>query len=126
MATPQDPATAATIAVIRAFDEAIRRRDIEAVMALSTEDVVWENTTPPDGERYEGQDATRRGLEEFFRSSPEAVFEMEELVALGERAFFTWVYRWVDAAGKPGHVRGVDTVRVRNGKIAETCAYVKG
>jgi len=126
MATPQDPATAATIAAIRAFDEAIRRRDIEAVMALSTEDVVWETTAPPDGERYEGKEATRRGLEEFFRASPEAVFEMEELVALGERAFFTWVYRWVDGAGKPGHVRGVDTVRVRDGKIAETCAYVKG
>ena len=126
MATPQDPATAATIAAIRAFDAAIRRRDIEAMMALSTEDVVWETTAPPDGERYEGQEATRRGMEEFFRASPEAVFEMEELVALGERAFFTWVYRWVDGAGKPGHVRGVDTVRVRDGKIAETCAYVKG
>ena len=124
--TQQDPRTAATVAVIRAFDEAIRRRDIEAIMALSTEDVVWETTTPPDGERYEGKEAVRRGLEEFFRSSPEAVFEIEELVALGERAFFTWVYRWEDAEGKPGHVRGVDTVRVRDGKIAETCAYVKG
>jgi ketosteroid isomerase-like protein len=126
MTTPQDPATAATIAAIRAFDEAVRRRDIETIMALSTEDVVRATTPPPDGDRYEGKEATRRGLEEFFRSSPEAVFEMEELVALGERAFFTWVYRWVDGAGKPGHVRGVDTVRVRDGKIAETCAYVKG
>ena len=122
----QDPRTAATIEAIRAFDEAVRRRDIEAIMALSTEDVVWETTTPPDGERYEGKEAARRGLEEFFRSSPEAVFEIEELVAMGERAFFTWVYRWVDGEGKAGHVRGVDTVRVRDGKIAETCAYVKG
>ena len=78
MTTPQDPATAATIAAIRAFDAAIRRRDIEAMMALSTEDVVWETTTPPDGERYEGQEAARRGIEEFFRSSPEAVFEGDE------------------------------------------------
>src|SRR5215210_2714874 len=126
MTTPQDPATAATIAAIRAFDAAIRRRDIEAMMALSTEDVVWETTTPPDGERYEGQEAARRGIEEFFRSSPGAAFEIEEVVAMGERAFFTLVYRWVYGEGKPGHVRGVDTVRVRDGKIAETCAYVKG
>ena len=89
----QDRLSADTVAVIRAFDEALRRRDLEALMALSTEDVVWETTTPPDGERYEGKEAARRGLEEFFRSSPEAVFEIEELVALGERAFFTWVYR---------------------------------
>ena len=122
----QDPRTAATLAAIRAFDEAIKRRDVEAMLAASTEDVVWETTTPPDGERYEGQAAVRRGIEEFFRSSPEATFEIEELVALGERAFFTWAYRWVDGEGKPGHVRGVDTVRVRDGKIAETCAYVKG
>jgi ketosteroid isomerase-like protein len=124
--TPQDPRTAATIAAIRAFDEATRRRDIDAIMAMSTDDVVWETTTPPDGERYEGTEAVRRGMEEFFRASPEAVFEIEDVVALGERAFFTWVYRWVDGDGKPGHVRGVDTVRVRDGKIAETCAYVKG
>ena len=122
----QDRLSADTVAVIRAFDEALRRRDLEALMALSTEDVVWETTTPPDGERYEGKEAARRGLEEFFHSSPEAVFEIEELVAMGERAFFTWVYRWVDGEGKPGHVRGVDVVRVRDGKIAETCAYVKG
>jgi hypothetical protein len=36
------------------------------------------------------------------------------------------VYRWTDQDGKPGHVRGVDIVRVRDGKVAEMCAYVKG
>jgi ketosteroid isomerase-like protein len=122
----QDPRTAATIAAIRRMDEAIRRRDVEAMLEASTTDVVWETTTPPDGERFEGREAVRSGLAGFFNSSPEAVFEIEELVAMGERAFFTWVYRWVDDEGKAGHVRGVDTVRVRDGKIAETCAYVKG
>jgi len=32
----------------------------------------------------------------------------------------------VDADGKPGHVRGVDVFRVREGKVAEKLAYVKG
>jgi hypothetical protein len=38
-----------------------------------------------------------------------------------------WRYRWApDAPGQPGHVRGVDVYRVRDGKIAEELAYVKG
>ena len=37
-----------------------------------------------------------------------------------------WIYRWVDGDGKPGHVRGVDVFRVRDGKVAEKLSYVKG
>jgi hypothetical protein len=37
-----------------------------------------------------------------------------------------WLYRWVDADGKDGHIRGVDVFRVRDGKVAEKLAYVKG
>src|SRR2546423_1536012 len=122
----QDPRTAATIELIRRLDETFASRDIDATMALATEDVVWETTSPPDGQRYVGQDAVRRGLKEFYRSSPHAVFETEEVVALGDQAFFTWVYRWTDQDGKQGHVRGVDLVRVRDGKITEMLAYVKG
>jgi ketosteroid isomerase-like protein len=122
----QDPRTAATIELIRRLDETFKRRDVEATMALATEDVIWETTAPPDGERHAGQDAVRRAMAAFYRSSPDAAFEIEEVVALGDRAFFTWVYRWTDAEGRPGHVRGVDLVRVRDGKVAEMLAYVKG
>jgi ketosteroid isomerase-like protein len=122
----QDPRTAATIELIRRLDETFVRRDVGAIMALTTEDVVWETTAPPDGQRYQGQAAVRSALEEFYRSSPQAVFTMEEVVVLGERAFFTWVYRWTGQDGKQGHVRGVELVRVRDGKIAEMLSYVKG
>ncbi len=124
--TEQDPRTAATIDLIRRLDETFVSRDLDATMALTTEDVVWETTTPPDGQRYQGRAAVRSAIEEFYRSSPQAVFETEEVVALGDRAFFTWVYRWTDQAGQQGHVRGVDLVRIRDGKIAEMLAYVKG
>jgi ketosteroid isomerase-like protein len=122
----QDQGTAATIEAIRCLDDAFARRDLEAAMALVTDDVVWETTSPPDGERHTGQTAVRRALEEFFRASPNATFETEEVVALGDRAYFTWRYSWTDQDGKQGHVRGVDLVRVRDGKVAEMLAYVKG
>jgi len=124
--TQLDQRTAETIELIRRLDETFASHDLDATMALATDDVIWETTTPPDGERYQGRAAVRSGLEQFYRSSPHAAFEIEGVVALGDRAFFTWVYRWTDQDGKNGHVRGVDLVRVRDGKVAEMLAYVKG
>ena len=122
----QDAHTEATLDAIGRLSEALDRRDINAVMSCLTEDVVWETTGPPDGERYEGQGAVRAAGEAFFRESPRAVFETEELDALDDRAVQRWIYRWVDAEGNSGHVRGVDVFRVREGKVAEMLSYVKG
>ena len=124
--TQHDPRTAATIEAIRAFDRDTSRRDVDAMLATATDDVVWETTTPPDGERYQGQEAVRAALEGLFSSTNDATFEIEEVVAMGDRAYFTWTYRWKGPDGTPGHVRGVDLARVRDGKIAEMLAYVKG
>jgi ketosteroid isomerase-like protein len=98
------------------------------MMALMTEDVVFENTLPPpDGERRVGQAAVRAAWEELFRGAPNAVFETEELFAAGDRAVVRWLYRWApDRPDRPGHVRGVDILRVRAGKVAEKLSYVKG
>jgi len=96
-------------------------------MAAMTGDCLFENTFPsPDGERFEGQNQVRSFWERFFRSSPGATFEAEEIFACGDRGVVRWLYCWVDKDGKPGHVRGVDILRVREGKVAEKLAYVKG
>jgi len=122
-----DKATAETRAVIERFNEAFNRHDVEEVMALMTEDCVFESTNPPpDGPRYEGQKAVREFWERFFKSSPRAHFETEEMFAAGDRCVVRWVYRWVDQVEKAGHVRGVDVFRVRDGKVAEKLSYVKG
>jgi ketosteroid isomerase-like protein len=79
------------------------------MMDLMTPDCVFENTfPPPDGMRYEGSAAVRAAWEELFRASPQAHFEIEEMLALGPRCVVRWVYHWVDAAGHAGHVRGID------------------
>jgi ketosteroid isomerase-like protein len=120
-------ATAATLATVDRFNDALNRHDVEAVMALMTDDCVFENTWPaPDGERHEGQVAVRAFWERLIAESPHARFELEELFAAGDRATQRWRYTWVDAAGVPGHIRGVDVFRVRDGKVAEKFAYVKG
>jgi ketosteroid isomerase-like protein len=117
--------TAATIATVERFNEAINRHDVDAVMALMTADCVFENTSPPpDGERIVGQAAMRDFTERMLRDTPAAHFETEELFASGDRCTFRWRYSW--GTGATDHVRGVDVFRVRDGLVAEVFAYVKG
>ena len=124
---PDDPTTRATREAVRRFNEAFDRQDAGGVMLAMTEDCVFENTCPPpDGERYLGQGAVRGFWVRFFESSPGARFSPEEMFAAGDRCVVRWRYDWVGKDGTPGHIRGVDIFRVRDGKVAEKLAYVKG
>jgi len=121
-----DPVAQATLDTVRRFNEVFNRHDVPAIMALMTDDCAFENTRPrPDGERHEGQPAVRAFWETFFARSPSARFDAEEEFAAGDRCVVRWVYHWV-RDGEPGHVRGVDLFRVRDGKVAEKYSYVKG
>ena len=125
--TAIDSRTAVTLATVDRFNAAFARHDVDAVMALMTADCVFENTAPaPDGERHTGQAAVRAFWERFFARSPTAVFEVEEQFAAADRCVVRWTYRWAADGPTPGHVRGVDIFRVRDGKVAEKCSYVKG
>jgi ketosteroid isomerase-like protein len=114
------------LAAIDRFNDAFNKHNVDGVMALMTEDCVFESTAPPDGKRFEGHKAVREAWADLFASSPGAVFEGEEIFAAGDRAVVRWRYRWTNADGTEGHVRGVDLVKVRDGKVAEKLSYVKG
>jgi ketosteroid isomerase-like protein len=121
-----DATTRETLTAVERFDEAFARHDVDAVMAAMTEDCVFESTTPPDGERHEGQAAVRTAWEQLFAATPDARFDAEEVVALDDRAAVRWTYSWPAGDGGEGHVRGIDLFRVRGGRIAEKLSYVKG
>jgi ketosteroid isomerase-like protein len=119
--------TERTRETIERFNEAFNRHDVGAMMALMTEDCLFENTyPPPDGEQFVGAAAVRTFWEQFFAGSPRAIITPEDLFACGDRCTVRWVYRWIADDGSPGHVRGVDVFRVRDGLVAEKCSYVKG
>jgi ketosteroid isomerase-like protein len=109
--------------VAERFEAALNAHDLDAAIGLVSDDVVFESTTPaPDGARYEGRDALRSVLGDLMASTPKAKFSTEEQFCDGiDRAVVRWRYDWGE-----GHVRGVDVLRIRNGKIAESLAYVKG
>lgn len=114
------------LAVVNAFNEAFDRGDVDAVMALMSDDCIFESTFPaPDGERRTGQAAVRAYWEQFFATSEEPRFENEEIFASGDRVISRWRFSW-GAGNSGGHVRGVDVYRVRDGKVSEKLAYVKG
>jgi len=124
MTSKPDDQTRATLEAIHRFNEAFNRHDVDRVMTLMTEDCAFENTLPPpDGERFEGATAIRAFWERFFQSTPAARFEAEEIFAAGDRCVVRWVFHWDD---RGGHVRGVDVMRVRDGRVAEKLSYVKG
>jgi len=108
--------------VIQRFHDALNQRDLEALSHLFTDDCVFEATSPaPDGTRHVGRQAVLRACQDFFAGSSTTHFEMEEMFGAGDRVIVRWLYQWAD-----GHVRGVDVLRVRDGHVAESLAYVKG
>ena len=115
------------IEVVTSFNNALNRRDLDAMMCLMTENCLFENTYPsPDGTRFEGQAAIRAFWEDFFRGSSQAQFDIEEIFGLENRCVMRWIYHWVDQAGQTGHIRGADVYTLANGLIAEKLSYVKG
>lgn len=108
-------------AVVKAFGDAWAAHDLDAAIALATDDCLFDSTGPsPDGARYVGHEEIRAAWQPIFddRSSR---FEQEETFTAGDRIVQRWCYRW-----EGGHIRGVDLFKVRDGKIAEKLAYVKG
>ena len=95
-------------------------------MAAMTDDCVFENTSPPHGQRYEGQAQVRAAWEEFFAASPHAHFDGEDVIVAGDRASCSGPTRGPTTTARTSALRGVDVLRVRDGKVAEKFAYVKG
>ena len=116
-----------TATALSEFSAAFGSGDVDAIMALMTDDVVFEATGPaPDGTRVEGATAVRRVWVELFGQTRDASFAEEEAFAAGDRGVLRWRFTWSEADGVVGHVRGVDVLRFREGLVAEKLSYVKG
>lgn len=107
--------------VVETFGAAWADHDLDAALALVTDDCVFDSTgPPPDGARSVGPAAIRQAWQEIF-DDPTSRFEAEETFAAGDRVVQRWRYTW-----DGGHVRGVDVFLIRDGKVAEKLSYVKG
>lgn len=126
-ATGRDAGWGPAHAALARFSAAFGSGDVDAIMALMTDDCVFEATGPaPGGERREGADAVRAVWDQLFGQTHEPSFIEEESFVCGDRAVLRWRFEWLDDDGAPGHVRGVDVLRLRDGLVSEKLSYVKG
>jgi ketosteroid isomerase-like protein len=113
--------TAETAAVVAAFGTAWGAHDLDTALSMITDDCVFEATGPsPDGIQHKGRDEIRLAWQPIFDDT-NSRFEVEDSFASGDRVVERWTYSW-----DGGHIRGVDLFRVRDGKVCEKFAYVKG
>jgi ketosteroid isomerase-like protein len=107
--------------VVEKFGAAWTAHDLDAALALVTDDCVFDGTGPaPGGTRSVGKDEIKEAWHAIF-DDPYSRFDAEDTFAAGDRVVQLWTYSW-----DGGYVRGVDVMRVRDGKVSEKFSYVKG
>lgn len=110
--------------VLERFNRAFETHRPDDLDDLIGKGCVLENTAPaPDGARYEGRQACL-AFWKGIASSANLVFKAEEIWASEDRGIIRWQLRWGETS--TDRVRGVNIMRVRNGRIVEAFGYVKG
>jgi ketosteroid isomerase-like protein len=110
------------VELVRAMTDAGNRIDIDAVIALLSPDVVWEETADLPGARevYRGRDEVRawaNELLEVFESAHNALDRVTELS--GDRVFTENVLTWRGkGSGVPTELRYWAVYWIKEGKIA--------
>jgi predicted SnoaL-like aldol condensation-catalyzing enzyme len=115
------------IRIVIEFNEAFNHHDIAGMMKCMSDDCVFESANPaPDGAVYSGRASVTQFFQDFFRESPHARIEIEEVFGFGRRCIMRWKYQWLDATGEKRYVRGVDVFQVKDDLICEKLTYIKG
>ncbi len=105
-----DAESVRTEAILQRFNHVFLSHDPAALRDLIADDCILENTQPaPDGARHEGKDA--------------CIAEPESIIARGDRGEIRWRMVW--GPDRANSVRGVNLMRVRDGRIVEAQGYVK-
>lgn len=109
--------------VLDRYNEAFRAHDPALLAGLIADDCVIEDSGPaPDGVRRVGGAACLARWSELA-GNPALRFTPEPAEILGDLAVQPWLLQWGD--GEQDHVRGVNLLRIRAGRIVEARGYVK-
>jgi ketosteroid isomerase-like protein len=109
--------------VLDRYNEAFRLHDPALLEGLIADDCVIEDTSPaPDGARHEGGRACLARWSGLAADRALA-FSTEPAEIHGDLAVAPWALHWGE--GEHDRVRGVNLIRVRDGKIVEARGYVK-
>jgi len=115
--------TRTTHEVIDRYNAAFRLHDPTLLEDLIADECVIEDTSPaPEGARRDGGRACLARWSQLAGSA-DLEFSPEPADILGDLAVAPWILRW--GTGEDDWVRGVNLIRVRDGRIVEARGYVK-
>jgi ketosteroid isomerase-like protein len=114
-----DAAVTDTSTIIDRFNAAFLERAPDKLVGLIADDCVMEGTGPaPDGDRWSGYDECLAGWQ-GLAADPAIQFAVEHVDVDGDRAVIRWRITGAE------NYRGVNLMRVRDGKIVEALGYGK-
>lgn len=116
-----------TTEILEALADAFNRHDADAVLALMTDDCVFEASAGPEvcGRRYSGREAVRAGFAEVFATFRDANWGKARHFVQGDRGLSEWTFTGTRADGTRVEVNGCDVFTFRDGKIAVKNSYRK-
>jgi ketosteroid isomerase-like protein len=116
------PATADPnlLTLIDRFADAWNRHDLDALMAMMTDDCIFQASAGPDvdGQRSEGQPAVRAAFAAVFDTFPDAHWASARHLVAGLRGVSEWTFTGTHKDGRRVEVTGCDLLTFRGGKIA--------
>ena len=116
-----------TVEVLQEYADAWNRHDVDAIMALMTDDCVFEASAGPEvaGARYVGREAVRNAFAEVWATFPDAHWGGARHFVCGERGVSEWTFTGTRADGARFEVHGCDLFTFEDGKIALKNSYRK-
>jgi len=121
-----DDSTAENRQAWQRFSDAWATRDIDGLMALVTDDIVYGASVGPEpGATFRGRDEVRRGFELMLRHDQVLREHAGPVVIVGDRGFAEWTYEVRLADGSDGCERGIDVLEFANGRLARKDAFRK-
>jgi len=107
--------------------EAFNAHDAATVVALMTEDCIFETAAGPQvfGVRHVGRDAVKAAFEAVWAGLPDVSWNVTGHFVAGNRAVSEWIFRATRADGARIEVEGCDLFTLRDGRIAVKKAFRK-
>ncbi len=116
------------VELVRELTEAFNRRDLDAVVALLSPDVVWEVNPDVPGARevYRGRAEVREWNEELFDLAESSHVQLDEVTDLSDGRVFTAVLLTGrgKGSGLPLELRFWQVLSVAEGKIASRQVFM--
>lgn len=115
-------------AFVARFNEVWNGHDVEGILGMMTDDVVFEASFGRDawGTRVAGQPALRKFLADMFERIPDVRWDEIRHFACPEHAVVEWLTTGTPRDGARYEVQGCDVLALRDGQITAKRSYRKG